>query len=125
MYIGSNLFQLYPELSVIQISGLENITPEHLDSELARGAKFVRFEYCISILILTFKRTSDVYFLRPEDNAVLKGLTFTLISLVLGWWGFPWGPIYTVAAISNNLGGGRDVTWDVLNVINGRPTPWV
>jgi len=25
---------------------------------------------------------------------------------VLGWWGIPWGPIYTVQVLLNNLRGG-------------------
>jgi hypothetical protein len=107
---------------MMQISGLENLTPEQLDREIQRGGRFVRFEYCISLLVVTHKRTSDVFFLRPEDKGIVKGLAYTVISALLGWWGFPWGPIYTVAAISTNFRGGRDVTWEALNAINGRPT---
>lgn len=28
------------------------------------------------------------------------------VSAVLGWWGIPWGPIYTVGSIATALGGG-------------------
>ena len=44
------------------------------------------------------------------DEAVAKGWTYTLLSLVAGWWGFPWGFIYTPMAVATNLGGGRNVT---------------
>src|SRR5438874_10895214 len=47
-------------------------------------AKFVLFQYCISIVILTFRRPSDIYFLRQGENSVVKGLPFTLLSLVGG-----------------------------------------
>src|SRR5439155_16683285 len=47
-------------------------------------AKFVLFQYCISIVILTFRRPSDIYFLRQGENCVVKGLPFTLLSLVGG-----------------------------------------
>jgi len=40
-------------------------------------------------------------------------LGFTLLSLVLGWWGIPWGPIYTVQSLWVNAQGGRDVTREV------------
>ena len=39
---------------------------------------------------------------------------YTLISLLLGWWGIPWGPVYTIGSIFNNPTGGKDVTGDVL-----------
>jgi hypothetical protein len=49
---------------------------------------------------------------------VLQGLPYTLISLVLGWWGIPWGLIFTPAAIFTNLCGGKDVTQDVLATVD-------
>ena len=67
------------------------------------------FQYCISVLILTFRRSSEFHFLRQGENAVVKGLPFSLLSLVAGWWGIPWGPIYTVQSIYNNRAGGRTV----------------
>jgi len=33
---------------------------------------------------------------------------------VLGWWGIPWGPIWTISTIVTNLRGGRDVTNEVV-----------
>ena len=37
-----------------------------------------------------------------------------MISLVFGWWGFPWGFIYTPMALYTNLKGGKDITKDIL-----------
>jgi lipopolysaccharide export LptBFGC system permease protein LptF len=51
---------------------------------------------------------------RAGENRVLKGLGFSLLSFLLGWWGIPWGPIYTVQALWNNFQGGKDVTTEVL-----------
>jgi hypothetical protein len=39
----------------------------------------------------------------------LKAL-FTMVSLLLGWWGIPFGPIFTVRAVVKNLSGGQVVT---------------
>jgi hypothetical protein len=98
-----------------KIAGMEDIkSGGELQQELQQGGKFVIYQYCISILILTFRRSSDVYFIRYEENAIVKGLPFTFLSLVLGWWGIPWGPIYTVQSIWVNFKGGRDVTKEVL-----------
>ena len=35
------------------------------------------------------------------------GLRATLISAFFGWWGFPWGPFWTITAICRNALGGR------------------
>ena len=85
-----------------------------LQQELQQGGKFVMYQYCISIVILTFKRSSNIFFIRHEDNAIIQGLPFTLLSLLLGWWGIPWGPIYTIQGVWNNFKGGKDVTKEVL-----------
>lgn len=98
-----------------KIVGLEEIqSGSHLQMELQKGGKFVMYQYCISLLVITFRRSSNIYFLRSEDNAIVRGLPFTLLSLVLGWWGIPWGPIYTITSIWTNFKGGKDVTQEVL-----------
>ncbi len=98
----------------MKIIGIEGLTVDELNQELELGAKFVIFEYCISVLIVTFKRPTDIYFIKAHEGAMSKSLGFTMMSLFLGWWGFPWGPIYTVSSVATNLGGGRDVTDEVV-----------
>lgn len=99
----------------IKIQCIEGLSQSEIDFELQRGAKFVLFQYCVSVVVLTFKRPSDIYFVRSDENAAVKSLPFTLLSLVAGWWGIPWGPIYTIQSVYNNLGGGKDVTQQVRN----------
>lgn len=94
------------------------MTVAQVNQEVENGAKFIHYQYCISILVLTFKRSSDIYFVRPGESFFSVGLGFTLLSLVLGWWGIPWGPIYTIGAVFTNLSGGKDVTREVLGQIN-------
>ena len=97
-----------------KIRGIEGMRAGEVDFEIQRGARFVLFQYCISIIVLTFRRASDIYFLRQGDSALTRGLPFTLLSLVAGWWGIPWGPIYTIQSVYNNSRGGIDVTHSVL-----------
>ena len=104
----------------MQINGLENISPQQLSQDIMRGGKFVVFEYCISLLIITMKRPSSVYFIRPGESALSKSITFTILTLLLGWWGFPWGPIYTIASLVTNFGGGKDVTMEIMNALDGK-----
>jgi hypothetical protein len=94
----------------MKIVGIEGLTSSQIAEELQRGGKFVYFKYCISVVILTFQRPSDIYFIRANESAFLKGFGFSLITLALGWWGFPWGPIYSIICLVHNLGGGEDVT---------------
>jgi ankyrin repeat protein len=35
---------------------------------------------------------------------------FSLITLLFGWWGFPWGPIQTLRVLIRNMRGGQKVT---------------
>ena len=108
----------------MRIIGIDNMSPEQLKGEVAAGGRFVIYQYCISVVVVSFKRGSDIYFIRAEDNAVTKGLLFTLCSLVLGWWGIPWGPIWTIATVVTNLRGGRNVTAEVLRSL-ATPAPGV
>ena len=96
------------------IKGIENLSPDQLNHELERGGRFVIFQYCISIVVLSFKRVSDIYFVKAEESAFGKGIPFSLISLLLGWWGIPWGFIWTISSLVTNCRGGRDVTAAVL-----------
>jgi hypothetical protein len=105
----------------MQIKGIESMTAAELSQEVARGGKFVIYQYAISVVILSFKQGTDVYFVRSTENAVVKGLPYTLLTLVAGWWGIPFGPIFSVMALFNNLKGGKDVTKEVMNILNVRP----
>jgi hypothetical protein len=102
----------------VTINGLQGMTTDGLNVELARGGKFVIFQYAVSLLIVTFKRSSGIYFVRANESVIGKGFGFTLISFLLGWWGLPWGPIYTIQALATNLGGGKDVTQEVIGTMN-------
>lgn len=105
----------------MKIIGIDGMTVQGLNDELQRGAKFVLFQYCISVIWLTFRRSSNIYFIRSGENPLLKSLPFTLLSLIVGWWGIPWGPIYTVSSVVTNFKGGKDVTYRVLAAMNQPP----
>ena len=71
-----------------------------LDSTL-RGSSFI---YTISVIFMTYRRgAGGVYCSRCRKK---EGFKWTLVSALFGWWGFPWGPIYTLQAIGRNSAGG-------------------
>jgi hypothetical protein len=94
----------------MKILGIDHLTPEQIDAALVQGGRFVFYEYCISVVFVTFRKPSSIFFLRPGERGVLRGLPYVVVSALLGWWGLPWGLVYTPAAIFLNLGGGHDVT---------------
>ena len=98
----------------MKITGIEGMTDADIHFEIQRGGKFVIYTYCISVLIMTFKPSSDIYFLRSGENAVVTGLGFTALTFLLGWWGILWRPILTIGAFITNFGGGKDVTGEIL-----------
>jgi hypothetical protein len=98
------------------ILGLEGVSPAQLEDELRRGGRFVVFEYCFSILVKTFKRASDVYFVRAGQGTFGMSAGYTLLTLCFGWWGFR-GLIYTPMCLATNLGGGKDVTELVVSAL--------
>lgn len=102
----------------MQIRGAENLTAEQLEIELALGGRFVFYEYCVSVIIATMRRPSDIYFLRANDLGIVRGLPYVLLSFCFGWWGIPFGLLYTPMTIFTNLCGGRELseqaTLDVL-----------
>jgi hypothetical protein len=109
----------------MKIVGAEGLDAQAIRHEVGRGARFVLYTYCISIVVMTYKRPSNIYFIKPGQNRIIKGLPFVLLSLVLGWWGFPWGPVYTLQSVVNDLLGGKDVTDDILTSLAPAPQPSV
>ena len=72
---------------------------------------------------MSFKRNSPIYFIPAQETASKHGIGFTSISLLAGWWGLPWGPIWTWRTAVNNMRGGIDVTKNVMLTLQKRGLP--
>jgi len=103
----------------MRIKNIDGLSAEDLQQEVKEGGKFVYYPFTLSLIVVTFKRTSGVYLVKGTENPVIKGIGFTLISLFFGWWGFPFGPKYTLESIRTNLKGGKDVTEEVMATVAG------
>jgi len=108
---------------LLKIKGIENLNEEQVQAQLQQGARFVIYQYCVSILVMSFKRNSPIYFIPAKEKASIRSLRFIGISLLVGWWGLPWGPIWTFRTVRANLNGGIDVTQHVQMTLrkNGLP----
>lgn len=98
----------------MKIIGAEGMNLEQLKLAVASGGRFVIYQYCVSVLVMSFKRSSSIHFVPAGGASGRQAGKFTALSLALGWWGFPWGPIWTISTVFRNSRGGVDVTEAVL-----------
>lgn len=103
----------------MKIKNAENLSAEQLQEEINRGGRFVQYQYAVSFIVATIKPETGVYLIRKGESAVKKSIFFTMLSFLFGWWGIPFGPTHTIAALRTNLRGGKDVTDEVVATIAG------
>jgi hypothetical protein len=103
----------------MKIKNIDGLSANDLQQEVNSGGRFIYYAFTVSLIIVTFKRTSGVYLVRGGEHALVKGIAFTLVSFLFGWWGIPYGPKYTVESIRTNLRGGKNVTDEVMATVAG------
>jgi DnaJ-domain-containing protein 1 len=67
--------------------------------------RYIVFPYVISMIFVTWRRAMHGIFC--PSCAPKKALQASAVAWLLGWWGFPWGPIFTIGALYRNLLGGK------------------
>ncbi len=72
--------------------------------QVTESTEVVCYEWVVSVLFLTMKGQT-AHRIKDLDNA--GGGIASMITLLLGWWGIPWGPVYTIGALARNLCGGK------------------
>jgi hypothetical protein len=105
----------------MRIRGIDHLSPAQLDEHLRQGARFVYFEYCISLVVVTWRRPTDIFLLPAGRRGLALGWPYLLVSLLLGWWGLPWGLFLTPRVLYTNLCGGTDVTAEVAALLRATP----
>jgi hypothetical protein len=81
-------------------------------SEASGRGRLVYYEICISFIFVTLRRPTGIHELNPGEWGILRGLPYTILSFFLGWWGIPWGFIYTPLVLWTNLSGGCELVGD-------------
>ncbi len=99
----------------MRIKGINDMTLPDVEAAVGKGAKFVYFEFCISLLIITFRRSSSIYFIKTAKERWLLTAYYDLVTFLLGWWGLPWGLVYTPLALVRNTIGGHNKTVAIMN----------
>jgi hypothetical protein len=82
--------------------------------------RLVRYSHVFSVVVLTVKQPSRLYIAGVERTGLVNA-AFTASTLLLGWWGIPWGPIYTIQTVFSNLGGRDSVSvGDILEAFSAQ-----
>jgi hypothetical protein len=81
-----------------------------------RDTEFRQYQACLSIGFLSFRLKSG-YYIKEYSLTPLLNLLFTTFTMLGGWWSIPFGPVYTIRAILNNLFGKTKKIDQILNEI--------
>lgn len=110
----------------MRLRRLDELTPQEWERAFAAGGRLTYFDWCISLGFATLRRPSAPYLLRSGQWGWWRGLPYTILTLICGWWGVPWGLVYTPLALWTNLTGGRTITaeeWHQFQALDRRRNP--
>jgi len=99
----------------MEIKNIEGLRVSQIRDMVQQGGKFVVFPYTVSFILMTLKRSSDIYFIKADENTFKYSYGYVFLNLIVGWWGFPWGPIYTIGSAYHHITGGKDLTPEVMS----------
>ena len=68
--------------------------------------RYVIFYRIVSVIFMSYK--TPIQGIYCSDCASKDAFKASAISWAAGWWGIPWGPIWTIEAIYKNLMGGEE-----------------
>ncbi|HSI20107.1 MAG TPA: hypothetical protein VLA04_00055 [Verrucomicrobiae bacterium] len=98
------------------IIGSAGLTDEEFFSSLHNGTgRVVDYSYTLSAIAVSMGLHSGLHYRRSYLAGVLQSLPYSFVSLFFGWWGFPWGPLFTISALGINLTGGNNKTKEFLD----------
>lgn len=101
------------------IPGTEGLTLGDVELDVLKGGRFLTFPWNISVIVLSYRRHTGLVYVPAAGTPGGHALGWGLFSLLFGWWGFPWGLIYTPASLWTNATGGKDHTQTVLTAYLG------
>jgi hypothetical protein len=73
--------------------------------KISAQPRYVSFMEAKSFLVVTTRAVIQGIFC--SSCAEKKALKASARTWALGWWGFPWGPIYSIQALWTNMSGGK------------------
>ncbi len=94
--------------------------PGSLVAAVQAGHRYYIIPYVFSVVVLTFRRNmGGVREVSDHNWPVMPLVGAALVTSLFGWWGFPWGIIFSIGALGRLWNGGRDVTFQMLQQVVG------
>jgi hypothetical protein len=84
---------------------IDGVTALYKGIPISITSELVTYQFCFSFIFYTVKLPSQFFVIEHEVESSKK-FTYSLFTFLLGWWGFPFGPIYTIQVLYSNLRGG-------------------
>lgn len=69
------------------------ITPE---------TRLLRYHYALSAVLVSVRSPSRLY-VEGAETTWLAHASSSMATLLFGWWGIPWGPVYSVQSLVGNF----------------------
>lgn len=79
-------------------------TARYQGEPLSYATRLRIYHMVLSFLFVSF-RTQSQLIVHPSRRAMATRIGYDAVNLIFGWWGIPWGPIWTVRAILSNARG--------------------
>lgn len=57
--------------------------------EVGSGGRFVIYPYVVSVIILSFRRSSPITYVPPGRSGAGPAIGWSMLSMTTGWWGIP------------------------------------
>lgn len=93
----------------MKTNNIEGLTIFEINLLIQQGGKFIKFPY-----MKKFK-SSNIYFVRPEEKAFKYALKYFLSNLKIEWRQFPLAPVHIIKSLFYLAVGGRDYTHAMLS----------
>jgi hypothetical protein len=84
-------------------------TARYRDVPISYATRIREYDVVVSLLIVSLRFPSRPVIVGTESGRAVR-IGCTVVSLVLGWWGFPHGPLWTIRALVRNVRGTLEIT---------------
>jgi hypothetical protein len=77
-------------------------TALYKDVRINPETRLLRYHCALSAVVMSVRSPSRLYVEGAERTGLVHA-AFSLATLLFGWWGIPWGPIYSVQSLAGNF----------------------
>lgn len=101
------IFDSKNQMQILSGTGLYN------NKSITKDSKVIQYQFCFSLIFISFTFPTR-FLLESDDSRKFHNAAACLFTFLFGWWGVPWGPLYSIQSIYRNLKGGSTQTVESL-----------